>query len=113
MQVRATCIYVSAMTGDANLESRFYCVSMFLTLCPNVLLLGYFFFWTDYHKPRDWSTFPPKDGELVCAAPARLRELYRKQRSEPGYRRIVESNVTIFGTFDGEFTLFGRSKLQR
>jgi len=55
----------------------------------------------DEDLPLDWSEFPPK--RLVqCGTPERLRNLYRVQRSVPGYRSLIKSNVTIFGTVDGE-----------
>jgi hypothetical protein len=50
----------------------------------------------------DWTVFPPTSSH-VCANPARLRALYRKQRNLPGYRAMLEQNITIFGTFDGEY----------
>ena len=56
----------------------------------------------DVKVPMDWSTFPPTSGKVVCANPLRLRELYRRQLAVPGYKRLLEKNLTIFGTFDGE-----------
>lgn len=57
---------------------------------------------TDIQGPTDWSVFPPTSTH-ECATPARLRSLYRKQRNVAGYRDLLEQNVTIFGTFDGEY----------
>jgi len=57
---------------------------------------------TDDKVPMDWSTFPPQPGRLVCATPAKLNKLYQQQLSDPGYRQLIKSNVTIFGTFDGK-----------
>lgn len=53
----------------------------------------------DYDKPTDWTQMPPTS-EHVCAHPGRLRELYKQQKLVPGYRRLLQKNVTIFGTFD-------------
>ena len=57
---------------------------------------------TDEDLPLDWSEFPPKKS-VQCGTPDRLRELYKLQRSVPGYRSLIQSNITIFGTIDGEF----------
>ena len=54
----------------------------------------------DYKSPGDWSTFPPTPSKLVCATPDRLQELYSRQKNVPEYKRLLESNVTIFGTYD-------------
>jgi hypothetical protein len=55
---------------------------------------------TDFETPTDWSTFPPNT-KLQCATPDRLKQLYSKQLAVPGYRRLLSSNMTVFGTFDG------------
>lgn len=55
----------------------------------------------DVDLPLDWSELPPKEG-MQCGTPERIRKLFRLQRSVPGYRSLIQSNVTIFGTIDGE-----------
>lgn len=53
------------------------------------------------HHGLDFSTWPPKFSSRVeCGTPDRVRELYEKQRQVPGYARLLEKNVTIFGTID-------------
>lgn len=59
-----------------------------------------FFFLLDIELPSDYSTIPPKSQEL-CATPQRLKYLYQRQLQDPGYRRLLDKNVSIFGTFDG------------
>jgi hypothetical protein len=56
----------------------------------------------DQEKWIDWSTFPPRIGNIVCADGKRLRKLYKQQKKIPGYKSLIESNVTIFGTIDGK-----------
>jgi hypothetical protein len=58
--------------------------------------------YADQHTPTDWSTFPPTS-ELQCATPDRLKMLYREQLAVPGYRRLLDQNITVFGTFDGTY----------
>ena len=55
--------------------------------------------YADQFAGLDFSHFPPHP-KHVSATPERLRSYYNKQLSHPGYRRLVESNVTIFGTVD-------------
>lgn len=55
---------------------------------------------TDVALDMDWSEFPPKS-ERDCATPERLTSFYDKQKAVPGYRRILQKNITVFGTFDG------------
>jgi alkaline phosphatase D len=58
--------------------------------------------YADHYTPTDWSTFPPTfHTELSCGTPERLEMLYRKQLAVPGYRRLLDQNITVFGTFDG------------
>jgi hypothetical protein len=58
----------------------------------------------DIQHPMDWSQFPPTS-YLECATPERLDQLYRRQLAVPGYRQLLQQNVTIFGTFDGTSSL--------
>jgi hypothetical protein len=39
--------------------------------------------------------------ENKCATPERIRQLYKKQRNNVGYKSLLEQNITIFGTIDG------------
>ncbi|KAG8466282.1 hypothetical protein KFE25_002038 [Diacronema lutheri] len=39
-------------------------------------------------------------GRRVPATPARLRELYARQRAQPGYAQLLRSNATVVGTWD-------------
>ena len=55
----------------------------------------------DIQGPTDWTVFPPTSTH-ECATPSRLRSLYHEQRNVKGYRELLQQNVTIFGTFDGE-----------
>lgn len=55
--------------------------------------------YADYDLPTDWTQFPPKAAHQ-CADPARLRHLYKQQKAVPGYKHLLKSNVTVFGTFD-------------
>jgi hypothetical protein len=55
----------------------------------------------DIQGPTDWTVFPPASSH-VCATPPRIRNFYRIQREVKGYRSLLQKNVTIFGTFDGE-----------
>jgi hypothetical protein len=56
---------------------------------------------SDTQGELDWSVFPPAHRH-ECATPDRLREFYEKQRNIPGYKQLMDSNITIFGTFDGK-----------
>ena len=64
------------------------------------LMTFFLVFETDFYGSTDWSTFPPKENHF-CADPARLRELYKEQKSVPGYKKLLKKNITVFGTFDG------------
>jgi hypothetical protein len=63
---------------------------------------------TDKDIPTDWSTFPPTPAHVQCATPARLRKLYRDQLAIPEYQRLLQQNITIFGTFDGAYSYLVR-----
>ena len=67
---------------------------------PAAFIWGGDAIYADFHTATDWSTFPPTS-ELQCATPDRLKALYRKQLAVPGYRRLLDQNITVFGTFDG------------
>lgn len=56
----------------------------------------------DKLRPIDWTSFPPTVGGLECADGDRLRRLYKVQQKVPGYKSLVDSNATIFGTIDGK-----------
>jgi hypothetical protein len=56
--------------------------------------------YADLEGSIDWTVFPPQTTH-ECATPDRLRLLYQQQLNNPGYRKLLEQNVTIFGTFDG------------
>ena len=55
--------------------------------------------YADQFAGLDFSHFPPHP-KHISATPKRLRSYYNKQLSHPGYRKLVESNITIFGTVD-------------
>lgn len=69
---------------------------------PAAFIWGGDAIYADFHTATDWSTFPPTS-ELQCATPDRLKALYRKQLAVPGYRRLLDQNITVFGTFDGTY----------
>jgi hypothetical protein len=69
---------------------------------PAAFIWGGDAIYSDFHTPTDWSTFPPTS-ELQCATPDRLKALYSKQLAVPGYRRLLDQNITVFGTFDGTY----------
>jgi hypothetical protein len=71
---------------------------------PAAFIWGGDAIYADFHTPTDWSTFPPTS-ELQCATPDRLKALYRKQLAVPGYRRFLDQNITVFGTFDGTYDI--------
>jgi hypothetical protein len=71
---------------------------------PAAFIWGGDAIYADFHTATDWSTFPPVS-ELQCATPDRLKALYRKQLAVPGYRRLLDQNITVFGTFDGTYIL--------
>ena len=52
----------------------------------------------DMEEPTSWT---PKESRMKCGTPNHVRRLYQQQLSVPGYRRLVNSNMTIFGTIDG------------
>lgn len=66
---------------------------------PTAFVWGGDAIYADKHTSIDWTTFPPSS-RVECATPDRLRTLYKFQRSVPGYKQLVESNITVFGTFD-------------
>jgi hypothetical protein len=68
---------------------------------PTAFVWGGDAIYADTQGPIDWTTFPPQ-ATHQCATPSRLRSLYQKQLGNPGYRELLEQNVTIFGTFDGK-----------
>ena len=55
--------------------------------------------YADQFAGLDFSHFPPHP-KHIAATPERLRSYYNKQLSHPGYRKFIESNITIFGTVD-------------
>jgi hypothetical protein len=71
---------------------------------PAAFIWGGDAIYADFHTPTDWSTFPPTSA-LQCATPDRLKALYRKQLAVPGYRRLLDQNITVFGTFDGTYCI--------
>jgi hypothetical protein len=58
--------------------------------------------YADIEHPYDFSTFPPTPWRTECATPARVRKLYEDQRSIPHYKRLLQTNLTVFGTIDGK-----------
>jgi hypothetical protein len=85
--------------GDSIYAGRdFYYILSYAYFHSN-LLPGFIL---DQEKWIDWSTFPPKIGNAICADGKRLRKLYKQQKKIPGYKSFIESNVTIFGTIDGK-----------
>jgi hypothetical protein len=70
---------------------------------PAAFIWGGDAIYADQHIATDWSTFPPNFSELQCATPDRLKVLYREQLAVPGYRRLLDQNITVFGTFDGTY----------
>jgi hypothetical protein len=82
---------------------RLPCVLLhaFASLQLSLLSILGILFGVDIQTPLDWSTLPPTSGETICATPARLRALYRRQLHVPGYRVLLDTNVTVFGTIDG------------
>jgi hypothetical protein len=76
---------------------------------PAAFIWGGDAIYADFHTATDWSTFPPTS-ELQCATPDRLKVLYRKQLAVPGYRRLLDQNITVFGTFDGTYLLLYYTK---
>eukprot|EP00934_Nitzschia_sp_Nitz4_P002298 Nitzschia sp. Nitz4//scaffold30_size153850//50267//55164//NITZ4_002770-RA/size153850-processed-gene-0.39-mRNA-1//-1//CDS//3329547238//2298//frame0 len=56
--------------------------------------------YADFEHSIDFSTWPPKMPYKECATPERVRHLYQQQLQVPGYKRIVDSNITVFGTID-------------
>ena len=71
---------------------------------PTAFIWGGDAIYADSEGSTDWSHFPPTSTHEQ-ATPGRLNYLYRKQRRVPGYQNLLEQNVTIFGTFDGELNL--------
>jgi hypothetical protein len=69
---------------------------------PAAFIWGGDAIYADMYTPTDWSTFPPTSG-LQCATPDRLKMLYREQLSVPGYRRLLDQNITVFGIMDGTY----------
>ena len=55
----------------------------------------------DFHGPKDWSKFPPRSTH-ICAEPETLTSLYHKQLQVPGYKSLLQKDITIFGTYDGK-----------
>ncbi|CAB9496460.1 PhoD-like phosphatase [Seminavis robusta] len=66
---------------------------------PAAFIFGGDAIYGDYDLPTDWTKFLPETPH-VCADPARLRNLYKKQKAVPGYKSLLKSNMTIFGSFD-------------
>jgi hypothetical protein len=66
---------------------------------PTAYIWGGDAIYADQHVPMDWTTFPPTS-RTECATPERLHALYRYQKSVPGYKQLLESNITVFGTMD-------------
>ena len=55
--------------------------------------------YADQFAGLDFSKFPP-EAKHTSASPDQLRSYYNQQLSHPEYRRLFESNITIFGTVD-------------
>lgn len=92
--------------GDAIYAGTYVCKNLEITRNFVLgLLLTYKLFSSDadYQLPTEWTKFPPIS-KHKCADPARLRTLYKEQKSIPAYKRLLKSNLTVFGTFDGMST---------
>ena len=67
---------------------------------------------SDTHGPFNWSTIPPQSSH-TCGTPERLHKLYQQQLNNVEYRKLIEQNIIIFGTFDGkslpEYTIGSKS----
>lgn len=94
-------IYAGTFCFSVTVKSWHRCcfASLRTTVCLT-LLPTYRSMETDINGPKDWSTFPPTSNP-ICATPGRLKQLYYKQRKVPEYQKLLEKNVTIFGTYDG------------
>lgn len=57
---------------------------------------------------EDASAWASIGTEKQCARPDRVRRLYEHQLANPDYQRVIESNITIFGTIDGTSHKIGR-----
>ena len=68
---------------------------------PAAFIWGGDAIYADVEGDIDWTSFPPQTTH-TCATPDRLQALYQQQQNNPGYRNLLEQNVTIFGTFDGK-----------
>lgn len=55
--------------------------------------------YADQFAGLDFSHLPPQ-AKHVSATPDQLRSYYKQQLSHPEYRKLIESNITIFGTVD-------------
>jgi alkaline phosphatase D len=86
--------------GSCNDQSQYNALwPQIVARQPAVFVWGGDAIYADRPGPLDWSVFPPVPTHQ-CADPDRLRRLYRQQQAVPGYRQLLQRNVTIFGTFD-------------
>ena len=53
----------------------------------------------DHFAGLDFTHFPPHPIH-ESATPERLRQYYSQQLSHPGYKRLLDTNITVFGTMD-------------
>ena len=88
MQVNKSVIYLSKTALSVDFTSFLF-------------LISWQFLASDKDIPVDWTTFPPRLPHAECATPDKISKLYEEQKSNPAYRRLLYSNVTIFGTIDG------------
>lgn len=86
--------------NNQNLQNHFW--PIIADRQPSAFVWGGDAIYADQAGSLDWKVFPPRTTHQ-CATPERLRKLYRKQLRNPGYHMFIEQNISIFGTFDGEF----------
>ena len=84
-------IYAGACKMDDKIKELFFSNLTFISILE-----------IDHEHHTDFSTFPPTAPFVECATPARVRKLYQEALAVPGYESLRNSNVTIFGTIDGQ-----------
>lgn len=85
--------------NNQNLQNDFW--PIIAARQPRAFVWGGDAIYADQAGALDWTTFPPHNTH-ECATPERLRRLYRQQLRNAGYQKLMEQNVSIFGTFDGK-----------
>ena len=54
----------------------------------------------DRYENDETSLFPSLFKKHICASPERLREDYATLLANPGYKSLLDTNLTVFGTID-------------